>query len=75
MHLFHLIKRMSAAAVTCIVSTVILCGNFLSAQAYTFTPDKPCTARRRFCTTGIPSRYSMRKIRISLRCRDTWHRS
>ena len=40
MHLFHLIKRMSAAAVTCIVSTVILCGNFLSAQAYTFTPDK-----------------------------------
>ncbi|MFR6495576.1 MAG: hypothetical protein ACLUOF_03475 [Ruminococcus sp.] len=25
---------------TCIVSTVILCGNFLSAQAYTFTPDK-----------------------------------
>ena len=40
MHLFHSIKRMSAAAVTCIVSTVILCGNLLSAQAYTFTPDK-----------------------------------
>ena len=39
MHLFHLIKRLRAALAIGIVAAVLLCGNALSVQAYTFTPD------------------------------------
>lgn len=39
MHLFHFIKRFCAAAVTCAVTAVVLCGSLFSVQAYTFTPD------------------------------------
>ena len=39
MHLFHLIKRLRVALAIGIVAAVLLCGNALSVQAYTFTPD------------------------------------
>lgn len=40
MHLFHWIKRLNAAMLTLMIGTVFFCGNTISAQAYTFTPDE-----------------------------------
>ena len=75
MHLFHLIKRLRAALAIGIVAAVLLCGNALSVQAYTFTPDATIHSQAAILYNRIPNRYSMKKMLTSSRCPVIWCRS
>ena len=69
MHLFHFIKRFSAVILTLLLTAVFLGRMSVTVKAYTFTPDITLHS-----SAAILIRYSMKKMLISSKCRDIWHR-
>lgn len=75
MHLFHLIKRLRVALAIGIVAAVLLCGNALSVQAYTFTPDATIHSQAAILYNQDTQQILYEKMLTSSRCPVIWCRS